>query len=262
MSRANYDFIPVSWRTLVKAAGVIVLALPAILRAQDSVAEKQESRIEVKRRGSQPPTEAPAEHFTGRVRIEPLFQENDPSHTSAAYVTFEPGAHSAWHTHPLGQILIVTAGTCWVQRWGDAIEELRPGDVVWIPPGQKHWHGASPDSAMTHIAIQGAVDGKNVEWMEKVTDEQYGHAPSTSGGANEMKKEPSAIKKTFGDFSPKLVQLTDDVLFGDLWERAELAKRDRSLITVAALIAGGNTEQLAFHLKRAKENGVTEAELV
>ena len=124
MSRANYDFIPVSWRTLVKAAGVIVLALPAILRAQDSVAEKQESRIEIKRRGSQPPTEAPAEHFTGRVRIEPLFQENDPSHTSAAYVTFEPGAHSAWHTHPLGQILIVTAGMCWVQRWGDAIEEL------------------------------------------------------------------------------------------------------------------------------------------
>src|SRR5437667_12617570 len=110
MSRANYDFMPVSWRTLVKAAGVIVLALPAILRAQDGVAEKQESRIESKRRGSQPPTEAPAEHFTCRVRVEPLSQENDASHTSAAYVTLEPGAHSACHTHPLGQIGTVPSG--------------------------------------------------------------------------------------------------------------------------------------------------------
>src|SRR5438552_18687962 len=127
MSRANYNFMPVSWRTLVKAAGVIVLALPAILRAQDGVAEKQESRIEIKRRGSQPPTEAPAEQFTGRVRIEPLFQENDPSHTSAAYVTFEPGAHWALHTYPLRQVLIVTACACCVHRWSGSIDQLWPG---------------------------------------------------------------------------------------------------------------------------------------
>ena len=105
-------------------------------------------------------------------------------------------------------------------------------------------------------------NGKAVEWMEKVSDEQYGNQPSTSQGAKDMNKEPSAIKKNFGDFSPKLVQLTDDVLFGDVWERAELSKRDRSLVTVTALIVGGNTEQLPFHLNRARENGVTEAELI
>src|SRR5947207_2571746 len=115
---------------------------------------------------------------------------------------------------------------------------------------------------MTHIAIQELLNGKNVEWMEKVSDEQYGNQPSASQGAKDMNKEPSAIKKNFGDFSPKLVQLTDDVLFGDVWERPELSKRDRSLVTVAALIAGGNAEQLPFHLQRAKENGVTEAELI
>ncbi len=115
---------------------------------------------------------------------------------------------------------------------------------------------------MTHIAIQELLNGKNVEWMEKVSDEQYGNHPSASQGAKDMNKEPSAIKKNFGEFSPKLVQLTDDVLFGDVWERAELSKRDRSLVTVAALITGGNSEQLPFHLQRAKENGVTEAELI
>ena len=115
---------------------------------------------------------------------------------------------------------------------------------------------------MTHIAIQELLNGKNVEWMEKVSDEQYGNQPSASQGTKDMNKEPSAIKKNFGDFSPKLVQLTDDVLFGDVWERPELSKRDRSLVTVAALIAGGNAEQLPFHLQRAKENGVTEAELI
>jgi quercetin dioxygenase-like cupin family protein len=130
--------------------------------------------ITITRSGSQPSRKGPAEYFTGSVRIDPLFQANDPSRTSGAYVTFEPGARSAWHTHPLGQTLIVTAGTGRVQRWGGPIEEIRSGDVVWIPPGQKHWHGASPTTAMTHIAIQEEVGGKNVDWMEKVSDEQYG----------------------------------------------------------------------------------------
>jgi 4-carboxymuconolactone decarboxylase len=115
---------------------------------------------------------------------------------------------------------------------------------------------------MKLIAIQEALDGKVVEWMENVSDEQYSKQRSASQGAKDMSKEPSAIKKKFGDFSPKLVQLTDDVLFGDVWERAELSKRDRSLVTVAALVAGGNTEQLPFHLNRARENGATEAELI
>jgi quercetin dioxygenase-like cupin family protein len=126
--------------------------------------------MDIKRSGSQPSGKGPAEYFTGTVRIDPLFQANAPSHTSGAYVTFEPGARSAWHTHPPGQTLIVTAGLGRVQRWGGPIEEIRQGDAVWIPPGQKHWHGASPNTAMTHIAIQEHVDGKVVEWMEKVSD--------------------------------------------------------------------------------------------
>jgi quercetin dioxygenase-like cupin family protein len=130
--------------------------------------------ITIARNGTQPSNKGPAQYFTGTVRVDPLFQAREPSRTSGAYVTFEPGARSAWHTHPLGQVLIVTAGSGRIQRWGGPIEEIRPGDVVWIPPGQKHWHGASPTTAMTHIAIQEQVDGKNVHWMEQVTDEQYG----------------------------------------------------------------------------------------
>jgi 4-carboxymuconolactone decarboxylase len=218
--------------------------------------------MDVKRNGSQPSGKGPDEYFTGNVRLDPLFEAPDPARARGASVTFEPGARSAWHTHPLGQTLIVTSGCGWVQSEGGPKVDIRPGDVVWCPPNEKHWHGATPTTAMTHIAIQEALDGKVVEWMEKVSDEQYGNPSSTSQGAKDMNKEPSAIKKNFGDFSPKLVQLTDDVLFGDVWERAELSKRDRSLVTVAALISGGNAEQLPFHLNRARENGVTEAELI
>jgi quercetin dioxygenase-like cupin family protein len=130
--------------------------------------------IQVARAGSQPSRRGPPEYFTGGVRIDPLFEASDPSRAVGASVTFEPGARTAWHTHPLGQILIVTSGVGRVQRWGGPIEEIRPGDVVSIPPAQKHWHGASPHTAMTHIAIQEQVDGKTVDWMEKVSDEQYG----------------------------------------------------------------------------------------
>src|SRR5713226_718735 len=118
-------------------------------------------------------SKGPAEHFTGSVQIEPLFFAHDPSRTSGGKVTFEPGARSAWHTHPLGQILIVTDGTGWIQQWGGPIQEIRTGDVIWIPAGVKHWHGATPNTSMTHIAIQEQLNGKAVEWMEKVTDEQY-----------------------------------------------------------------------------------------
>ena len=125
------------------------------------------------RSGSQQPIKGPAEHFTGSVQVEPLFPVHDPSRTSGGKVTFASGARSAWHTHPLGQTLIVTEGTGWIQQWGRPIEEIRQGDVIWIPPGVKHWHGATPNTAMTHIAIQEQFSGKAVEWMEKVTDDQY-----------------------------------------------------------------------------------------
>jgi quercetin dioxygenase-like cupin family protein len=129
--------------------------------------------MEIKRAGSQPSGKGNAEWFTGIVRIDPLFQTPSPSRAGAAMVTFEPGARTAWHTHPLGQTLIVVAGCGRAQRDGGPIEEIRPGDVVWFPPNEKHWHGASPSTAMTHIAVQEALDGKAVDWMERVTDEQY-----------------------------------------------------------------------------------------
>ena len=129
--------------------------------------------MDIRRSGSQPSGKGPAEHFTGTVRIDPLFQAQDPARAFGASVTFEPGARTAWHTHPLGQTLIVTSGCGRAQRWGGPIEEIRPGDVVSIPPGEKHWHGAAPATAMTHTAIQEQRDGKAVDWMEKVSDEQY-----------------------------------------------------------------------------------------
>ena len=130
--------------------------------------------MEIKRVGSQASGKGPADWFTGTVRIDPLFQPSDPARIGGASVTFEPGARTAWHAHPLGQTLIVTAGVGRVQGWGGAVQEIRPGDVVWIPAGQKHWHGAAPTTAMTHLAIHEAQGGKVVEWMEKVTDAQYG----------------------------------------------------------------------------------------
>src|SRR3954470_16664157 len=129
--------------------------------------------MEIKRAGSQPSGKGPADWFTGTVRVDPLFQAPNPARVSGAAVTFEPGARTAWHTHPLGQTLIVTAGFGRVQRLGGPIEEIRPGDVVWFPPGEKHWHGASPTMAMTHIAVQEQLEGKAVEWLEHVDQEQY-----------------------------------------------------------------------------------------
>lgn len=129
--------------------------------------------MDIQRAGTQPSNKGPADWFTGTVRIDPLFTAPEPARVAGASVTFEPGARTAWHTHPLGQTLIVTAGYGWAQREGGSVEELRPGDVVWFPPGEKHWHGASPATAMTHIAIQVRLDGKTVDWLEHVTDEQY-----------------------------------------------------------------------------------------
>jgi quercetin dioxygenase-like cupin family protein len=149
------------------AATIVSLALIA---SASAVAQE----LDIKRNGSRPSNKGPAETFTGAVRVDPLFAAQDPSRTSGGSVTFEPGARSAWHTHPRGQILIVTAGSGWVQRWDGARQEMKPGDVVWIPPGVKHWHGATATTAVTHVAIQEHENGKVVDWLEKVSDEQYG----------------------------------------------------------------------------------------
>ena len=130
--------------------------------------------MEIERCGLRPSGKGSAEYFTGAVRIDPLFQAPEPARVLGVSVTFEPGARTAWHTHPLGQTLIVTFGCGWVQSEGRPKEEIRPGDVVWCPPGEKHWHGAAPTTAMTHIAVQEQLDGKTVDWKEKVGDEQYG----------------------------------------------------------------------------------------
>jgi 4-carboxymuconolactone decarboxylase len=185
---------------------------------------REQEAIRITRSGSQPAQPVPADNFTGAARIGSSFQTAAPARLSGAQVTFEPGARTAWHTHPLGQTLIVTAGTGRVQRWGDPVDEIRQGDVVWIPPGQKHWHGAAPNSSMTHIAIVEQLDGKTVEWMEKVSDAQYGaplggKAESTGAGA-----QPRPSQAAIGDFAPKLAELTDKVLYGDIWERPELSK--------------------------------------
>jgi 4-carboxymuconolactone decarboxylase len=226
--------------------------------------------ITITRSGAQPSRKAPAEYFTGSVRIDPLFEANDPARTSGASVTFEPGARTAWHTHPLGQILIVTAGVGRVQRWGGPIEEIRQGDVVRIPAGLKHWHGASPNTSMTHIGVVEQFDGKTVDWLEKVSDAQYaapvqeqvlasaGPAPPAPGTPG----QPTRAQQLMGDFAPKLAELTDRVLFGDVWARPDLSPRDRSLVTVSALIALNRPDQLRSHLARARDNGVTQAEVV
>jgi quercetin dioxygenase-like cupin family protein len=169
-----------SRRTFLKTAGTGAgLALSGGLGSRahaqltQQTTERKESHMDIKKAGSQPSRKGTSDWFTGTVRIDPLFEVRAPSRGLGICVTFEPGARTHWHTHPLGQNLIVTAGCGWVQRWGGPIEEIRPGDVVWIPPGEKHWHGAAQTTAMTHIAIYEHVNGNGADWMEHVSDEQY-----------------------------------------------------------------------------------------
>ncbi len=149
------------------------ILLSALFATASAFASEDAQTIVITRAGSQASAKGPAQFFTGSVRVDMLHAAKDPARASSAYVTFEPGARSAWHTHPVGQTLIVTAGTGRVQRWGGPVDVIRPGDVVWIPPGVKHWHGAGPATGMTHIAITEQVGGKNVDWLEQVSDEQY-----------------------------------------------------------------------------------------
>lgn len=230
-------------------------------------AASEEKAIVVTRSEAQTSRPGPAENFTGSVRVDQPFQASAPGRASGARVTFEPGARTAWHSHPLGQTLIVTSGVGRVQRWGDPVDEIRPGDLVWIPAGQKHWHGASPTTGMSHIAIVERLDGKSVDWMEKVTDEQYGAPlrPRPAAAAAPVAppaEQPTRAQRLMGDFSPKLAQLTDDVLYGDVWARPQLSPRDRSLVTISALIAMNRPDQLRSHLALARDNGVTEEQIV
>ena len=241
---------------------VIGIPLMMLVPGARSQTPAEPQAIRITRAARQPARPLSPDNFTGTVRMEPGFEIGEPARISGGRVLFEPGARTAWHTHPLGQTLIVTAGMGRVQRWGDPVDEIRQGDVVWIPPGQKHWHGAAPDSAMTHIAVTEQLNGKAVDWMEKVSDAQYGAPlrgkPSSTGAGPKPRPSQAAI----GDFAPKLAQITDDVLYGDIWERPELSKRDRSLATVSALIALNRTDQLRSHLRIARQNGVTEEELI
>jgi len=206
------------------------------------------------------------ENFTGRVHVDMLLSAHAPARASGGSVTFEPGAHTAWHSHPLGQTLIVTAGVGRVQFWGGPMREMRPGDVVWIPPNVKHWHGAAPKTSMTHIAIAEELDGKGVTWLEKLTAAQYAGlsegTTAVTSPSSASPVQPSRAQQLFGDIAPGLAQVTDDVLFGDVWNRPGLSKRDRSLVTVSALIAMNRPDQLRSHLALAQQNGLTREELV
>lgn len=239
-------------KTLLALLLLTLLVRPSIATAQG---------ITIVRAGSQPAEQGPAANFTGTVRVERLFGAVEPARATGGLVTFDTGARTAWHTHPLGQTLIVTDGIGRVQMWGGPIQEIRKGDTVRIPPNVKHWHGASPQTPMSHIAIGEQLEGKSVDWMEKVSDAEFNAllpgqpAPAAASG-------PTRAQQLVGDVAPKLAELTDNVLFGDVWARPQLSRRDRSLVTVSALIAMNRPDQLRSHLTLARENGVTEEELV
>ena len=216
--------------------------------------------VTVSKAGSRSVELVPAASFTGVARVERLFGAAEPQRASGGLVHFEAGARTHWHAHPLGQTLVVTAGVGRVQQWGGPVQEIRQGDVVRIPPNVKHWHGASPDAALSHIAVAEHLDGKAVEWMEQVADAQY-NPPAPTVSAPQTPPAPSRAQQLVGDVAPKLAELTDDVLFGDVWARTQLSRRDRSLVTVSALIAMNRPDQLRSHLALAKQNGLTEEEL-
>ena len=238
---------------------ICLIALAAVSSGSFAQERDVPPSAAISHEASRPVTQGASERFTGTAKIVSLFAANAPSRVTGGQVTFEPGARTAWHSHPLGQTLIVTAGTGRIQFWGGAIQEIRTGDVVSIPPATKHWHGATPGSSMTHIAIQEQADGKTADWHEKVTDEEYGvvaAAPSPSPDKN------SRAQQLFGEIAPKFAELTDEVLYADVWERPGLSKRDRSLVTVSALIAMNRPDQLRSHLGLASKNGLTREELV
>jgi len=234
-------------------AAAVVAQTPANAAASPVVA--------VRSAASAPAVIGLAETFTGSVRITAPFQAALPGRAGGANVSFEARARTAWHTHPLGQTLIVIAGLGLVQQQGQPGQSMRPGDVVTIPPGVRHWHGAGPHGAMTHIAVAERDDGSAVTWLDQVSDVDYQAALTSAGMAPAADSGPSRAQQLMGDVAPKLAELTDQVLFGDIWERPGLSKRDRSLATVSALIAMNRPEQLRTHLALGLLNGLTQQEL-
>jgi quercetin dioxygenase-like cupin family protein len=198
----------------------------------DNASESRRTEQQISRAGTQAAVAGPADYFTGRVRVDPLFPVTDEINASGAYVSFEPGARSAWHTHPAGQRLVVTSGVGRVQEWGKPIQEIHPGDVIVCPPGVKHWHGAAPASAMTHLAVTGSVDGKSVQWLEKVTDEQY---------------------NAQGSVAPKAEPATPPV-------SETLSARQQAIPLMAAAMATSNMSGLNAALNQGLDAGLTVSE--
>lgn len=217
--------------------------------------------VDVRSAETAPVSIGSTETFTGTVRISTPFQALPPGHAGGASVSFEAQARTAWHSHPLGQILVVTSGIGLVQQDGQPAQILRPGDVVTIPANVRHWHGAGPGGAMTHIAIAEKENGSAVTWQDKVSDQDYLAAVKSTGLGSAPVGSPSRARQLMGDVAPKLAELTDQVLFGEIWERPGLGKRDRSLATVSALIAMNRPEQLRSHLVLGLQNGLTQLEL-
>lgn len=233
------------------SALALVLSAAGIAGAQDGLAVI---------RGVRPTGQAPAANFTGPTKVGNMFQARAPARVYGGTVTFERGARTHWHVHPLGQTLVITAGTGRVQHWGGPIREVRPGDVVLIPPGVKHWHGASPEEVLTHVAIVERPEaGPSTVWMEAVSDAQYAPpvVPQAPAGG-----QPSRAQQLMGDIAPELARITDEVLFGQVWAGPQLSQRDRSLVTVSALIAMNRPDQLRSHLARARSNGLTQEEVI
>jgi 4-carboxymuconolactone decarboxylase len=215
-----------------------------------STAPLRAQHMEISPKESRPSAPGPAETFTGTVSVTPLFSATDTTRSSGGQVMFEPGARSAWHTHPAGQTLLVIGGAGWVQEWNAPKREMKAGDVIWTPPGVKHWHGATAATSVTHIAIQEHVNGKGVDWMEHVTDAQYGSALAQASTRDDV-----------AGVAPALQRYRDTTLQHDVWNRGGLSRRDRSLVTVAALIARQQTTDMPAEFDRALDNGVKPAEL-
>jgi 4-carboxymuconolactone decarboxylase len=242
--------------------------LTLLLSATASLLHGQASRdLLISRADTREVRVAPAANFTGTARIEVLFDTSAVTRAYSSSVSFEPGARTAWHTHASGQILIVTAGLGHVQLWGGPVEAIAAGDEVRIPPNAKHWHGAAPTTTMTQISIVEHSARGSTQWLELVSDAQQA-TPRSERAALEVptalssNNSQSRAQQLMSDIAPKLAQLTDTVLLGDVWSRLGLARRDGSLVTVSALIATNRPEQLRSHMTLARQNSVTRAELV
>ena len=212
------------------------------------VASVSAQTLSIARSGTQPSQQGPAANFTGSVRVDPLFQASDPTRATGGLVTFEPGARSAWHSHPLGQVLIVTAGTGRVQQWSGPVDEIRKGDVVRIPPGVKHWHGAAPTTSMAHIAIVEQLNGKSTDWMEKVSDEQYqGSPPAKPSPSSESRDAMSGSNQVKGQAGMNNSQA--------------LNTKEQGIVTISALTATGDLETLRKALNSGLDSGLTVNEI-